>query len=88
MQSAIEELARLEHAFDNVKAQLLDRLHDVVRRQLFHNAPPVSTEDNAALLPETSANQDRSAVLLPHDGSPQRSHSDSSGADHKPAAVQ
>ena len=43
VQSAIEELERLEHAFDHVKAQLLDRLHDVVRKQLFHNAPPIDS---------------------------------------------
>ena len=41
MQNAIEELDRLESAFDHVKGQLLDRLHEVVRQQLFHKAPAV-----------------------------------------------
>ncbi|KAK9803249.1 hypothetical protein WJX73_009784 [Symbiochloris irregularis] len=41
-QNAIAELERLEAAFDHVKGQLLDRLHDVVRQQLFHNAPAVA----------------------------------------------
>lgn len=35
MQSATEELERLEHAFDRVKKQLFGRLHDIARAQLF-----------------------------------------------------
>lgn len=38
-QSATEELERLEHAFDRVKKQLFDRLHGILREQLFHDAP-------------------------------------------------
>ena len=34
-QNATEELDRLEKAFDDVKKQLFDQLHDVVRSQLF-----------------------------------------------------
>jgi len=30
-----QELERLEHAFDSVKKQLFDRLHDKLRTQLF-----------------------------------------------------
>ncbi len=36
-QSATEELERLEHAFDSVKKQLFDRLHGILREQLFHD---------------------------------------------------
>ena len=39
VQSATEELERLEHAFDRVKKQLFDRLHGILREQLFHDAP-------------------------------------------------
>ena len=42
MQSATEELERLEHAFDSVKKQLFDRLHGILREQLFHDGPPMS----------------------------------------------
>lgn len=38
-QSATEELERLEHAFDRVKKQLFDRLHGILREQLFHDPP-------------------------------------------------
>ena len=37
LQSATEELERLEHAFDSVKKQLFDRLHGILREQLFHD---------------------------------------------------
>lgn len=40
-QSAIENLERLEQAFDEVKGQLFGQLHDKVRAQLFDKAPPV-----------------------------------------------
>ena len=42
MQSATEELERLEHAFDSVKKQLFDRLHGILREQLFHDGPAMS----------------------------------------------
>ena len=48
LQSAIENLERLESAFDAVKAQLLGQLHEKVRDQLFNKAPPV---DEQALTP-------------------------------------
>ena len=32
-------MERLEHAFDRVKKQLFDRLHGILREQLFHDAP-------------------------------------------------
>lgn len=34
-QNATEELTRLEMAFDDVKRQLFDRLHGILRAQLF-----------------------------------------------------
>jgi arogenate dehydrogenase (NADP+) len=37
-QTATLELERLEHAFDSVKKQLFDRLHDKLRAQLFEGA--------------------------------------------------
>ena len=43
MQSATEELERLEHAFDSVKKQLFDRLHGILREQLFHDSTAVTT---------------------------------------------
>ncbi len=42
-QNATDELERLERAFDSVKRQLLGRLHDVARAQLFQQAPEVAT---------------------------------------------
>jgi hypothetical protein len=36
MQNATEELARMEAAFDAVKRQLFDQLHDVVRQRIFY----------------------------------------------------
>jgi hypothetical protein len=35
-QNATEELARMEAAFDAVKRQLFDQLHDVVRARIFY----------------------------------------------------
>ena len=35
-ENATEELARLESAFDEVKKQLFDQLHDVVRQRIFY----------------------------------------------------
>ena len=35
-QNATEELARMEAAFDMVKRQLFDQLHDVVRQRIFY----------------------------------------------------
>lgn len=43
-QNATEELERLEHAFDSVKKQLLRRLRDVAREQLFQQAPAAAPE--------------------------------------------
>ena len=44
--AATEELARLEAAFDAVKRQLFDQLHDVVRQRLFVN--PAEEGEGAA----------------------------------------
>ena len=46
LQSATEELERLEHAFDSVKKQLFDRLHGILREQLFHDTPIAVTASN------------------------------------------
>ena len=35
-ENATEELARMEAAFDAVKRQLFDQLHDVVRQRIFY----------------------------------------------------
>lgn len=40
-----EELDRLEHAFDTVKKQLLGRLHDIARAQLFPTLPASGDDD-------------------------------------------
>ena len=50
VQSAIENLERLEQAFDTVKAQLVSQLHSTVRSQLFNHAPPIQ-QHRPALLP-------------------------------------
>ena len=44
-QNAIQELERLEHAFDSVKRVLFKRLHDRLRQELFHSS---SSEDEDA----------------------------------------
>ena len=58
LQNAIENLERLESAFDAVKAQLLGQLHEKVRDQLFNKAPPVDdqtpTPTVAGLLADSS----------------------------------
>ena len=39
-ENATEELARMEAAFDAVKRQLFDQLHDVVRTKIFYSVRP------------------------------------------------
>lgn len=48
--AATEELARLEAAFDAVKRQLFDEMHDVVRQRLF--VTPAEEGEGAARGPE------------------------------------
>ena len=69
-QSATEELERLEHAFDSVKKQLFDRLHGILREQLFHDSAAVSATGVplAALAPLKAADaQFRSSQALATD---------------------
>ena len=50
MQNATEELQRLELAFESVKKQLLGRLHDIARAQLFQQAPGTSASPQERLM--------------------------------------
>lgn len=78
-QSATEELERLEHAFDSVKKQLFDRLHGILREQLFHEtaAPPPVTVATPALVKATNGNGRDPPQMRSH----ALSHSDSDGED-------
>lgn len=49
-QNATEELSRMERAFDDVKKQLFDQLHDVLRERFFH-MPPEGAPEALALPP-------------------------------------
>ena len=39
LQNSTETLERLEHAFDDIKKKLFDRLHEAVRQQIFPLQP-------------------------------------------------
>ena len=79
LQSATEELERLEHAFDSVKKQLFDRLHGILREQLFHeSSAPIAVTVSAA---EHSVNGNGRA--LPNMKSHTRALSDSDGEDEE-----
>ena len=71
--NATEELERLERAFDGVKRQLLGRLHDVARAQLFQQAPEVATPP-----PLLQAQQQR--MLGPPEARPASGNGSSNGA--------
>lgn len=54
MQNATEMLEALERAFDSVKRQLFQRLHDKLREELFPVMPPSHQQNGSgpyALLP-------------------------------------
>lgn len=68
-ENATEELARMEAAFDEVKKQLFDQLHDVVRARIFYVRPatdPAPAPASAAALPAHSPA--RSHISLPLQG--------------------
>ena len=66
MQSATEELERLEHAFDSVKKQLFDRLHGILREQLFHDGPAVSAAGVPVAAPSVPQKAARSQAGSSH----------------------
>ncbi|KAK2078974.1 hypothetical protein QBZ16_002664 [Prototheca wickerhamii] len=59
--NAIQELERLEHAFDSVKRALFKRLHDRLRQELFYSS---SSEDEDATLSSDLAARVTQAVEL------------------------
>ncbi|CAI7768239.1 unnamed protein product [Closterium sp. NIES-54] len=58
--NATEELQRLEMAFDALKKQLLDQLHDVLRLQLF-SMPPSATALPSSSPPSSSSSHSSSS---------------------------
>jgi len=53
-QNATEELNKLEQAFDTVKKELFERLHELVREELFHGNAPTNKDSSKpqGMLPE------------------------------------
>lgn len=54
-QNATDELHRLERAFDAVRIQLFDRLHGILREQLFHEQQQGKQQQQPAALPESTS---------------------------------
>ncbi|KAI4335650.1 hypothetical protein L6164_014281 [Bauhinia variegata] len=52
--NAMEQLERLDLAFESLKKQLFGRLHGIYRKQLFENAEHVHTLPERPMLPEIS----------------------------------
>lgn len=63
LQNATEMLEALERAFDSVKSQLFQRLHDKLREELFPAVPPAPDANGApyALLPAGKREGDASS---------------------------
>ncbi|XP_034223937.1 arogenate dehydrogenase 2, chloroplastic isoform X2 [Prunus dulcis] len=55
--NAMEQLKRLDMAFESLKKQLFGRLHGVLRKQLFENADKSQVMQEQALLPKPSQNE-------------------------------
>ena len=52
--NAMEQLQRLDLAFESLKKQLFGRLHGVYRKQLFENAEELHALPKRSMLPEIS----------------------------------